>query len=158
MPAGKGDLAAAAAYVKKLAGDSAGKTKEKLEAAARMLDEAATGKGNKTAALAMMKVTLGSTVCLYKAQELAKAEKAKAAGGWAFASVDYLKFEQGLANEASAEDIRDLLTGMGMTAFELESGRPIDADELGALAEEAELSILDAYESAGAETAKPAAK
>jgi hypothetical protein len=159
LPAGRGDLAAAAAFVKKLAGESDGKTKEKLDAAAKMLDDSAAGKGNRTAALAMMKVTLGSTVCLLKARELAKDKKPLLAGGWAYAAVDYLKFEQGLASEAAAEDIRGFLTdGIGMTAFEVERGRPMEGDDLADLADSAEETILYAYKGGGAEAAKPAAK
>lgn len=143
MPAGRGDLGAAATYVKGLGAGSSDFVKGKLNRAADQLTEAAAGKADKAAALALMRVTLYSTVPLGKMIDLVNVQDHRASAIWLRAAVGYLRQEEQLADEAGAASIHDALGGMGALAEEVAGGRPLSEEEIKEILNDFEQTVVD---------------
>ena len=155
IPAGKGDMAAAAAYLTKAAAGATEGAKERLDNAAKTASEAAAGKGNKTVAAGTIHVTLGSSTALERVIELIDAGKYKVAAVWVRSVAEYMAVEEKLADQQTAEAIADLITGVKQIAFDLDSAPIPSEEEMRVLLKDIEGQVLDAYQAAV--TAVPAA-
>lgn len=157
IPAGKGDLAAALAYVSKLAQAAGATVKPRLEGAKKALSDVTAGSVNKKPALGMLYVTLGSSVPLSKATDLIKENKPFDAIPWINAAAEYLEQEEKMVDEKFAEEIHDLALEVKAAGVDPQSRQ---ADDIKRLMAEVETNVVDAYKPAAApeEKAEPAVK
>lgn len=117
IPASKGNTAAAAAYVNKMAAEATGDVQAKLKAAAAGIGGAMGAE--------MMRVTLGSTVLLHKAEAAIKDDPKLAARMLQSAAL-YVKAESEIQRAAGAvakaDELRELSGQLNVTARDIVQG------------------------------------
>jgi len=159
IPASKGDFAAAAAYAKKLADGSSGVAKAKLETAVKALNDAAAGKGDKELAQRRLSVTLGATVFIGKALDLADKKQFKEAARYVNAAGTYMRDEAKVFVEKNNIEIKRASTELLACGDDLRRGEEaFDNSVLEGLINDAEGAVMQAGAAAPAEAPKEVKK
>jgi len=109
IPGAKGDFAAAATYVRSLIAKAPEEVKGKLEDAAKGLDDAAAGKGDKAKAFGKARAVVLSTIDIYRADALVKAGKGDDAAVLLNRVGTYLNAEANIASKAGRTSDHDAL-------------------------------------------------
>jgi hypothetical protein len=129
IPAGKGDFAAIAAYLRKLVKSAPESSAKDLEAAAKALDGSSASEAARKPALSRLYVTLGALVPMDRVAILVSDRKAPAAAVWLESAIGYLEHEARVSDDKRAEQINYIVADAKGLVDDLQTG--LDSFDVG---------------------------